>query len=79
MRAAAANTTSRPTAPPSAIESNGDTLNSSAPIRLEAGRTYPIKLDFFEAGTFAVIRLKWAYPGQAIQVIPTTQLYPVSP
>jgi hypothetical protein len=58
---------------------HGDTLNSSVPVRLEAGRTYEIKLEFFEGGIHALIRLQWAYPGQARHVIPQTQLYPVYP
>jgi hypothetical protein len=58
---------------------HGDTLNTSTTVRLEAGRTYEVKLEWFEAGGGAVIRLHWSYPGQARQVIPTTQLYPVYP
>jgi len=58
---------------------HGDTLNNSVPIRLQAGRKYEIKQEFFEASGYALIRLQWSYAGQARQVIPQTQLYPVYP
>jgi hypothetical protein len=58
---------------------HGDTLNTSAPVSLEVGHQYDIRLEWFERGGAAVIRLEWAYPGQPLQVIPQTQLYPVAP
>jgi hypothetical protein len=54
---------------------HGDTLNTSAPVHVIAGQKYDISLEFFEGGSAAVIRLKWSYPGQPLQAIPTTQLY----
>jgi hypothetical protein len=58
---------------------HGDTLNMSAPVRLTAGERYDISLEFFEGGAAAVIRLQWSYPGQSLQAIPTSQLYPAVP
>lgn len=43
---------------------------------LTAGTLYSIELHFYEAGTGAVCRLHWSYPGQAVQTIPQSQLYP---
>jgi hypothetical protein len=58
---------------------HGDTLNSSSPVHLEAGRRYEIKLEAYEKTGTAIVRLQWSYPGQARQVIPQSQLYPVYP
>ena len=58
---------------------HGDTLNSSPPVHLEAGRRYEIKLESYEKTGTAIVRLQWSYPGQARQVIPQSQLYPVYP
>ena len=58
---------------------HGDTLNSSAPVHLEAGQKYDLRLEWYERGSAALVRLSWSYPGQALQVIPQTQLYPVAP
>jgi hypothetical protein len=58
---------------------HGDTFNASVPIRLESGRKYEIKLEFFEAGGGALIRLHWTYPGQARVTIPQAQLYEAFP
>lgn len=48
---------------------------SSATIALEAGRLYPVKLEFFEGVRTAQARLAWSYPGQAKEVIPTVRLH----
>jgi PA14 domain-containing protein/chitobiase/beta-hexosaminidase-like protein/Big-like domain-containing protein/carboxypeptidase family protein len=58
---------------------HGDTLNSSAPVHLEAGEKYDLRLEWYERGSAALVRLSWSYPGQALQVIPQSQLYPVGP
>jgi len=58
---------------------HGDTLNASDPVHLTAGEKYPVELEFFEGGTFAIIRLQWSFAGQSLQPIPTTQLYPPIP
>ncbi|HEU0016489.1 MAG TPA: PA14 domain-containing protein, partial [Longimicrobium sp.] len=45
-------------------------------IRLTAGRAHRIRLEFFEAGGAAVIRLRWSSPSTPLQVIPAGQLFP---
>ncbi len=49
--------------------------NDSAEIILVAGQKYEIKLEYFEGILGAQIQLYWAYPGQARQLIPATQLF----
>lgn len=41
---------------------HGPTLDSSERIALQAGKTYDIRLDYFQAGGPAVIRLYWTLP-----------------
>ena len=50
------------------------TTNQSAAVNLVAGQKYDIRLEYFENGGGAVCRLRWSYPGQAAQAIPTTAL-----
>lgn len=45
-------------------------------ITLEAGKQYPVRMEFYEAGGEAVARLQWSSDKLPIQVIPTTQLFP---
>lgn len=46
-------------------------------IYLEAGRRYPIRLDYFEDVAFAGIQLKWSRAKRQIEeIIPSTQLFP---
>jgi phosphodiesterase/alkaline phosphatase D-like protein len=52
------------------------TTNSSVPISLTAGQRYDIKMEYYDAQYGAVARLGWALPGQSVQVIPQSQLYP---
>jgi hypothetical protein len=58
---------------------HGDILNSSPPVHLEAGHKYDLRLEWYERGGGALVRLSWSYPGQALQVVPQSQLYPVGP
>lgn len=55
------------------------TTNSSAAVSLVAGQKYDLKLEFYENMVGAVCRLQWAYPGQATQAIPQSQLFPTAP
>jgi hypothetical protein len=48
------------------------------PISLEAGKSYSIKLEYYEYEVYAQIQLLWSYPGQAEQVVPNQQLSPIS-
>ena len=50
----------------------------SGKITLEAGKKYDIKLEYFENGGEAVCKLLWSSANQSKQVIPKTNLYPVS-
>jgi hypothetical protein len=43
---------------------------------LNAGTLYNIELHYYEHDEVGVCRLRWSYPGQSIQVIPQSQLYP---
>jgi hypothetical protein len=58
---------------------HGYTLDSAAPIHLEAGQRYDVNLEFYENGGGAVIRLFWSHPGQPTQAIPQSRLYPSIP
>lgn len=51
-------------------------IENSGSITLEAGKKYDIRLEYYEEGGAAVIKLSWAYPGQAKQIIPMERLYP---
>ena len=50
--------------------------DDSGTVTLEAGRRYDLEFQYYENGGGAVARLQWAYPGQARQVIPTSNLFP---
>ena len=54
---------------------HGATENSGS-ITLTAGKKYDIKLEYYENGGAATIKLSWAPPGQAKQIIPQQRLYP---
>ena len=51
------------------------TLRRSAPVKLTGGVRYSIKLEYFENGGSAALRLLWAYPGQQEQTIPQARLF----
>lgn len=44
------------------------TTHTSAAVNLEVGKTYPIKLEFYENGGFAVAQLLWQTPGSGSYV-----------
>jgi hypothetical protein len=50
---------------------------SAGTITLQAGVKYDIRLEFYENGGDAVAALRWSSPSQALQIVPTTQLYSV--
>ena len=52
---------------------------NSGSLSLVAGQKYDIRLEFYERGGLATARLSWAYPGQALQVVPQSVLYPAPP
>lgn len=54
---------------------HGATENSGS-VTLTAGKKYDIKLEYYENGGLAVIKLSWTPPGLAKQIIPQERLYP---
>jgi regulation of enolase protein 1 (concanavalin A-like superfamily) len=55
---------------------HGPTYDTSAPIFLEAGRQYPITLEFFQNNGGSTIELRWSHPGQAMDTVPANMLMP---
>jgi G8 domain/PA14 domain len=53
----------------------GTTKERAASISLEAGKRYPIRMDYFEGRGRATARLLWSGPGVAKQVIPPSRLF----
>lgn len=51
---------------------------NSGTITLTAGQRYDIRMEFYERTGGAVARLSWSSPTQFKQIIPTSQLYPLS-
>jgi PA14 domain len=45
---------------------------------LTAGTLYDIELHYYEHDGDASCRLQWSYPGQPLQTIPQSQLFPTS-
>jgi lysophospholipase L1-like esterase len=50
-------------------------VTSSTTLNFSAGTLYRVVLEYYDSGGGAVARLRWAYPGQATQVIPQGRLY----
>ena len=55
---------------------HGPTTDTSSSVALVAGQKYTIELNYYERGGGEEIVLRWSYPGQSTQVIPTAQLFP---
>ena len=51
---------------------------NSVTLVLQAGRRYPIKIEYFERTGSATARLLWASQSQPKQVVPKSQLYPAA-
>ncbi|NET91321.1 MAG: DUF4114 domain-containing protein [Kamptonema sp. SIO1D9] len=61
------------------IDNWTDNANSgSGTIDLSAGEKYDLKLEYYDRWGEAKIDLKWSSDSQAVEVIPTTQLYPTA-
>jgi large repetitive protein len=59
---------------------HGPTTNTSGSVNLVAGQRYSIRLEYYERGGGAVIRLRWLPPGAAGYVaIPGSALFPTPP
>jgi RHS repeat-associated protein len=56
------------------------TLHSSrddtGTISLVEGQVYAVRMEYFESVDFAIAQLSWEYPGQDLQIIPTSALRP---
>lgn len=57
---------------------NHPAVQNSGTIALAANQKYNIRLDYYERGGDATIRLSWAYPGQTSQVVPQSMLFPAT-
>lgn len=55
---------------------HGETVDTATPIAMEADTLYSIRMEFYERGGGEVAKLRWAYTGQATQIIPQAYLYP---
>ncbi len=53
------------------------TANNSAALAFTAGQRVDMKLEYSQGTANAAIQLLWAYPNQAQQIIPQSQLYSV--
>jgi hypothetical protein len=58
---------------------NQPATERSGTIALEANKFYDIRMEYFENRGHAVARLLWSSASQAKEIIPQSQLYPVSP
>ncbi len=47
----------------------------SVQIQLQAGRKYPIKLEYYERGGEAMVQLQWSNPMMPREPVPSSQLY----
>lgn len=51
-------------------------VERSATVELEAGRRHDIRLEYFQGGGGAAVRLMWTPPGRAKETIPPSRLHP---
>jgi len=56
-----------------------DPTEFSASIALEAGRLYPVAMEFYQNGASPAAYLAWSSPSTTKRIIPQSQLYPHSP
>jgi hypothetical protein len=54
---------------------NHSVREDSGTITLVAGQRYDIRLEYYEDGGDAVVKLLWSSPSQVKEIIPQTQLY----
>ncbi|MER6950883.1 PA14 domain-containing protein [Nonomuraea sp. NPDC000554] len=53
-----------------------DVEQTGSPVRLEAGRNYDIKIEYFEHYGGAHLRLRWQPPGSAKETVPACSFHP---
>ena len=51
-------------------------VENQGTVRLDAGRRYDIRIDYFEQSGGAVMKLFWESPSQGRTVVPRERLYP---
>ncbi len=49
------------------------------PVNLVAGQLYPIRIEYYQATTFAGVLMTWSSTHQPYEVVPASQLYPPQP
>jgi len=52
-------------------------IENSGTIQLEAGKMYVIRLQYYEKGGLATIKLYWSGPSHSKEIIPQTYLHPL--
>lgn len=55
------------------------TTNTSQTIALQGGQLYDIKIEYFDtvkSPGYAVAQLSWSSPSQALEIVPSSRLYP---
>ncbi len=55
---------------------HGPVLDTSAAVKMIRGQRYDIKLEFFEGGGSALIRLMWTPPRKTQRLVPQAYLFP---
>ncbi len=55
---------------------HGPTLDTSRTIKLTRGQKYDLKMEFFEGGVTAIIRLMWTPPRKTQRLVPQAFLFP---
>lgn len=55
---------------------HGPVLDTSAAVKLTRGQRYDIRLEFFEGGGSALVRLMWTPPRKTERLIPQAYLFP---
>lgn len=53
---------------------HGSTIDTSAIVTLTAGQSYPVRLEFYENGGDAAVKLSWIVPGSSTALAISTQL-----
>ena len=53
-----------------------EATDTGVAVTLQAGQKYSIRLEYYESGGPATIKLQWAYPGVGTQIIPQSVLNP---
>lgn len=54
---------------------NSSATVDTGTIRLEAGRRYDIRMEYFENAGVAVAQLRWSSGSQSLEIVPQSQLY----